>query len=57
MSLDGVDGLVWLAQESKRGMSKEKADELMQDFFASRRKERSEEQEMLLEMNLHHLIC
>ena len=49
MSLDGVDGLVWLAQESKRGMSKEKADELMQDFFASRRKERSEEQEMLQE--------
>lgn len=31
-------------QESKRSMSKEKAAELMQDFFASRRAERAEEQ-------------
>jgi len=34
-------------QESKRGMSKDKADELMQDFFKQRRAERAEEQELL----------
>jgi hypothetical protein len=34
-------------QESKRGMSKDKADELMQDFFKNRRVERAEEQELL----------
>lgn len=36
-------------QESKRSMSKEKAAELMQDFFASRRAERAEEQGLLVD--------
>ena len=41
-------------QESRRGMSKEKADQLLNDFFSSRRAERLEEQD-LLQDQLDHL--